>query len=181
MSGARGAAQHGYSGAMSEVPDRRLTAVADEGRHEARDGLRPEAYDAAYGAAVDDATVRVLEQASLWRRLPWMVGGAVSLVLGVIGIFLPLLPTTPFVLLAAFCFARGSARCEAWLVGHPRFGPMIVQWRANRAVPLRAKQMAWGMMAISSIISALVMPVVPWLPAVCCLAVGIWLWRLPTA
>ncbi len=162
MASARGVAARSYSGAMSEVPERSLTAAADE-------------------AAADDATVRVLEQASLWRRLPWMVGGALSLVLGVIGIFLPLLPTTPFVLLAAFCFARGSARCEAWLVGHPRFGPMIVQWRATRAVPLRAKQAAWVMMTISSIISALVMPVVPWLPAVCCLAVGLWLWRLPTA
>ncbi|OWQ88679.1 hypothetical protein CDN99_14360 [Roseateles aquatilis] len=132
-------------------------------------------------AATDDATVRVLAQASLWRRLPWLVGGALALLLGVIGIFLPLLPTTPFVLLAAFCFARGSARCEAWLVGHPRFGPMIVQWRATRAVPLRAKQAAWIMMTISSVVSAWFMPVLPWLPAVCCLAVGLWLWRLPTA
>ncbi|WP_416761930.1 YbaN family protein [Roseateles sp. So40a] len=120
-------------------------------------------------------------EAALWRRVPWLVAGVLSLVLGVIGIFLPLLPTTPFVLLAAFCFARGSARCEAWLLGHPRFGPMVVQWRARRAVPLRAKQMAWGMMTVSSVISWLVMPVVPWLPAVCCLAVGIWLYRLPTA
>ncbi|MBO9686453.1 YbaN family protein [Roseateles chitosanitabidus] len=132
-------------------------------------------------AAADEATVQVLEEAALWRRLPWLIAGGLSLLLGVIGIFLPLLPTTPFVLLAAFCFARGSARCEAWLVGHPRFGPMVVQWRANRAVPLRAKQMAWGMMAVSSAISWAVMPVLPWLPAVCCLAVGVWLWRLPTA
>ncbi|WP_431102496.1 YbaN family protein [Roseateles noduli] len=176
---------------MSEVPERSPARVLDAAAREvvAREVAREVvhevvhevAHDAADDAAADDATVRVLEQASLWRRLPWMVGGALSLVLGVIGIFLPLLPTTPFVLLAAFCFARGSARCEAWLVDHPRFGPMIVQWRATRAVPLRAKQAAWVMMTISSIISALVMPVVPWLPAVCCLAVGLWLWRLPTA
>jgi len=136
---------------------------------------------AAASGATDDATARVLEEAAWWRRLPWLIGGALSLLLGVIGAFLPLLPTTPFVLLAAFCFARGSARCEAWLLGHPRFGPMVVQWRARRAVPLRAKQLAWGMMALSSAISWGVMPVLPWLPAVCCLAVGIWLWRLPTA
>jgi len=138
----------------------------------------PEAVDA---VVADDATTSALEEAALWRRLPWLVGGALSLLLGVIGIFLPLLPTTPFVLLAAFCFARGSARCEAWLLAHPRFGPMVVQWRARRAVPLRAKQLAWGMMALSSAISWAVMPVLPWLPALCCLAVGIWLWRLPTA
>jgi len=110
-----------------------------------------------------------------------MAAGTLSLLLGIIGIALPLLPTTPFVLLAAFCFARGSERCETWLLEHPRFGPMVKQWRATRAVPLRAKQMAWGMMAVSSLISAWVMPVLPWLPALCCLAVGLWMWRLPTA
>lgn len=126
-------------------------------------------------------TPTTVREAALWRRLPWLLGGGLSLLLGVIGIFLPLLPTTPFVLLAAFCFARGSVRYEAWLVAHPRFGPMIRQWRTSRAVPLRAKQAAWTMMAISSIISALIMPRLPWLPALCCAAVGLWLWRLPTA
>lgn len=139
------------------------------------------ACEPAARAAGIEAGARMTKRAALWRRLPWMVAGALSLVLGVIGIFLPLLPTTPFVLLAAFCFARGSARCEAWLLGHPRFGPVIAQWRANRAVPLRAKQAAWVMMTVSSIVSAWVMPVVPWLPAVCCLVVGLWLWKLPTA
>lgn len=116
-----------------------------------------------------------------WRRWPWLLAGGLSLLLGVIGIVLPLLPTTPFVLLAAFCFARGSERCEAWLLNHPRFGPMVRQWRATRAIPLRAKQLAWGMMTVSSLISAWLMPVLPWLPAVCCLCVGVWMWRLPTA
>ena len=115
-----------------------------------------------------------------WRRLPWLIAGALALALGVLGIFLPLLPTTPFVLLAAFCFARGSARCEAWLLGHPRFGPMVRDWRAHRAVPLRAKQAAWVMMSLSSLISALVMTRLRWLPALCCLLVGLWLWTLPT-
>ncbi len=118
---------------------------------------------------------------SVWRRLPWLVAGVISLALGVLGIFLPLLPTTPFVLLAAFCFARGSQRCERWLVTHPRFGPMIAQWRAHRAVPLRAKRAAWLMMTLSSLIAAWTMPTLRWLPALCCLAVGLWLWRLPTA
>ena len=117
----------------------------------------------------------------MWQRLLWLAAGALSLVAGVVGIFLPLLPTTPFVLLAAFCFSRGSTRCERWLVEHPRFGPMVRQWRAQRAIPLRAKQLAWTMMALGSAWAAWVLP--PrwaWLPAVCCAAVALWMWRLPT-
>ncbi|MBB3194332.1 YbaN family protein [Roseateles terrae] len=128
-----------------------------------------------------DGRARPAGPRSHWRRWPWLLAGGLSLLLGVIGIVLPLLPTTPFVLLAAFCFARGSERCEAWLLAHPRFGPMVRQWRATRAIPLRAKQLAWGMMTVSSLISAWLMPVLPWLPALCCLCVGLWMWRLPTA
>ncbi|WP_246312503.1 YbaN family protein [Pseudaquabacterium terrae] len=117
----------------------------------------------------------------LWQRALWLTAGGVSLVTGFIGIFLPLLPTTPFVLLAAFCFARGSARWEAWLLGHPRFGPLVRDWREHRAVPLRAKQLALVMMTIGSVWAAFMLPPrVAWLPAVCCAGVGTWLWRLPT-
>ena len=76
------------------------------------------------------------------------------MVLGLIGIVLPLLPTTPFVLLAAYCFSLGSARYEQWLLSHPRFGPMVRDWRGQHAVPLRAKQLAWVMMAVSSALAA---------------------------
>ena len=117
-----------------------------------------------------------------WQRALWLVAGACSLVLGIVGIFLPLLPTTPFVLLAAFCFSRGSQRCETWLLQHPRFGPMVRDWRANRAVPLRAKQLATLMMAIGSVWAWWVMPPrFAWLPALVCAAVAAWMWRLPTA
>ena len=76
-----------------------------------------------------------------WRvtRFAWQGAGAVCVVLGVIGIPLPLLPTTPFLLLAAFCFARGSQRLHDWLVGHPRFGPPIEHWRRHGAISRRAK------------------------------------------
>ena len=101
---------------------------------------------------------------------------------GVVGIVLPVLPTTPFVLLAAYCFSRGSARYEQWLLAHPRFGPMVRDWRANRAVPLRAKKLALVMMLLSSVVAWWVLPAnVGWLPGAFCTVVAIWLWRLPTA
>ena len=117
----------------------------------------------------------------LWQRLLWLLVGALSLATGIVGIFLPLLPTTPFVLLAAFCLSRGSARCEAWLLNHPRFGPLVRDWRTHHAIPLRAKQLAWTMMAIGSIWAAYVLPARwAWVPASCCAAVAFWMWRLPT-
>ena len=118
----------------------------------------------------------------LWQRAAWTGAGLLAVALGIAGIFLPLLPTTPFVLLAAFCFSRGSRRFEAWLLAHPRFGPMVVDWRARRAVPRRAKQFAWVMMALGCAWAWWVMPEPwRWLPALVCLAVAAWLWQLPDA
>lgn len=125
---------------------------------------------------------RVTARAPAWLRSLWLAAGAVSLVLGFIGIFLPVLPTTPFVLLAAWCFSRGSPRLERWLVEHPRFGGMVRQWRAHRAVPLRAKWLASAMMAISSGLAWWVIPSAwRWAPPLCCAAVAAWLWSLPSA
>jgi len=72
-----------------------------------------------------------------------------SLILAFAGILLPLLPTTPFVLLAAWCAGRGSPAFAAWLDNHQRFGPLLEGWRAQRAVPLSAKVLAPAMMALS--------------------------------
>ena len=116
-----------------------------------------------------------------WARPLWLLAGVLALLTGIVGIFLPLLPTTPFVLLAAASFARGSARWEAWLLGHPRWGPIVRDWRTHRAVPLRAKQLATGMMTASSLWALWALPT-PWcwVPAVCCSAVAAWMWSLPT-
>jgi len=89
-------------------------------------------------------------------RFAWQACGAAALITGIIGIILPLLPTTPFVLLAAFCFARGSERVHDWLLTHPRFGPMIEDWRRNGAISRKAKIMAGAAMAAALLISVLI-------------------------
>ncbi len=72
----------------------------------------------------------------------WFALGSASLGLGIIGIFLPLLPTTPFVLLAAFFFSRSSPAVHDWLLAHRTFGPAIRDWRDNRAISRRGKTAA---------------------------------------
>ncbi|RZA08047.1 MAG: DUF454 domain-containing protein, partial [Proteobacteria bacterium] len=68
-------------------------------------------------------------------RFLYLTIGWISLALGILGIFLPLLPTTPFVLLAGICFAKGSPRMHAWLINHPRLGPPIKDWQERRVIP----------------------------------------------
>lgn len=80
-----------------------------------------------------------------------IIVGCVSLLLGVAGIFLPLLPTTPFVLLTAWCFYQSSETFHNWLVRHPTFAPIINDWQERRAISRRSKVVALGMLMISLI------------------------------
>ena len=79
---------------------------------------------------------------------PWTILGVLFLVVGGVGVVLPLLPTTPFVLLAAGCFAKSSPRMHAWLLRNRTFGPMIVRWEAKRCVSRRVKATALASMAV---------------------------------
>ncbi len=114
-------------------------------------------------------------------RLAWMTLAYVALVIGVIGIVVPGLPTTPFVLLAAFAADRGSPRLHRWLIRHRTFGPMIQSWERERAVSRKAKWLATVMMSVCAVIMYLWGPglrIVGMTVAIMAI-VAIWLWRRP--
>jgi uncharacterized membrane protein YbaN (DUF454 family) len=73
------------------------------------------------------------------KRALYLMAGFILVGLGVLGIFLPLLPTTPLLLLAAACFSRSSERWHQWQLNHRMFGPIIRNWHENRCIPRRAK------------------------------------------
>lgn len=75
-------------------------------------------------------------------RIIWASLGLLCIALGLIGVVLPLLPTVPFLLLAAFFFARSSERLHNWLLTHPKFGPFINDWNSSGAINPRAKRLA---------------------------------------
>ena len=90
--------------------------------------------------------------------------GMLALGLGILGIFLPLLPTTPFVLVAAFFFSKGSKRLHSWLVQHPRFGHYIRDWEAEQVVPLVGKY-ASTLTMVPLVSWAIVTREIPWILA----------------
>lgn len=88
-------------------------------------------------------------------RWIWLTLGGVFLGLGLVGVLLPVLPTTPFLLLAAGCFAKSSPRLHRWLLAHPVFGPPIRNWEENGAISRPAKRLAVGSMVAVVAVSVL--------------------------
>lgn len=84
-----------------------------------------------------------------------IIAGFASLALGIIGIFLPILPTTPFLLLSAFCFYRGSGRLYEKLMNHKVLGPYIRDFREYRAIPLHTKIFSVSLLWITITLSAI--------------------------
>ena len=115
------------------------------------------------------------------RRLLYLSLGLLSLALGGVGIVLPLLPTVPFMLLAALFFAKSSPRLEAWLLEHPGFGPHIRDWRDRRAVSRAGKRGAILAFAASAVVGLVFLPF-PWslAPLAAALIGGTWIARRPT-
>jgi hypothetical protein len=109
--------------------------------------------------------------------------GLAALALGVVGMFLPVLPTTPFLLVAATCFARGSPRLHRRLYQSTTFGPTLREWREHRAIPWRTKRYALVLMGLSIGASAIFV-VEPWWGKAALLALGVavgsWLWHVPS-
>ncbi|MFT5636629.1 MAG: uncharacterized membrane protein YbaN (DUF454 family) [Cognaticolwellia sp.] len=109
------------------------------------------------------------------------IAGIFCVVLAFIGAFLPLLPTTPFLLVAAACFAKSSPRMHKMLIDNKVFGPMIYHWQQSRSIPKRAKVMALSAIFLAVLCSCYVLPTV-WLK-VLVVTLVVWpfvfLWRLP--
>ena len=82
------------------------------------------------------------------RRAGYVALGFAFVALGIIGAFLPVMPTTVFLILAAWSFGRSSPRLEAWMLNHPKFGGVIRDWREHGAVPRRVKYLACSGMAV---------------------------------
>lgn len=87
------------------------------------------------------------------KRFFWLSLGLICVAIGALGLFVPLLPTTSFLLLAAFSFARSSPRLHGWLLNHKVFGPLIRDWQMHRAIGTRAKVMCLTSMLAIVLIS----------------------------
>jgi uncharacterized membrane protein YbaN (DUF454 family) len=113
----------------------------------------------------------------------FLAAGTLALVLGLLGIFLPLLPTTPFVLLAAACYARGSRRFYDWLLAQRTFGPIVYEWQQHRSIPFKTKITAIVLMSLT-LAASIVFFVKPlWLKAALAVMGGglaVWLYRMPS-
>lgn len=114
-------------------------------------------------------------------RIGYLLLGLLSLLLGAVGAFVPLLPTVPFVILAAFCFARSSPRLEQWLLTHKRFGPHLVAWRSRGAISAAGKRAAIIAFAASAG-AGLALLSIPWslLPLAAALIGGSWILTRPS-
>lgn len=113
----------------------------------------------------------------------WAALGLMALGLGTIGIVTPLLPTVPFLLLAAFCFARSSERLHNWLLSHPVLGPPIEDWNRSGAIARRTKGLASAsMLAVFAISILLGLPLlILGIQGLVLCAVAVFIWSRPEA
>ncbi len=116
-------------------------------------------------------------------RVALVALGFVFVGVGIAGLVLPVLPATPFFLLAAACFARGSARFYNWLLNHRVVGPTVREWQLHRSIPYRTKLWAIALMSGTLAISTIFFVedlLLQALLAALGLLLAIWLWRVPS-
>lgn len=119
----------------------------------------------------------------LWLRWLLIVAGMIALAMGLLGVVLPGLPTTPFILLAGGCFVRASPALHGWLLESRWAGPMLRDWSEHRSLPKRTKRIALATMAISISASVWILQDNRHLQIIVLVAalIGAWVvWRIPT-
>ena len=139
----------------------------------------PDQVNKEINEAQESGSVRMHD--SRFMRSLYLAGGFAALVLAVAGAVLPILPTTPFLLLAAACFARSSKRFHDKLLGNRIAGPIIREWTAHRSIRREVKRWVYVLMAVSFGSSILVMPGL-WLQvmlAVLGIVLTFFIWRIP--
>lgn len=109
----------------------------------------------------------------------WKLAAASAFALGIVGVFVPGLPTVPFMILAAWAASKGWPKFEAWLLNHAHYGHHIRSWRDKRAIPKRAKIYATAMMLVSTLL-LIAAELNPWALTVILMVMAgtlIWMWR----
>ncbi len=116
-----------------------------------------------------------------FKRGFYLICGLCSLALGLLGIPIPMLPTVPFILLAAFCFARSSDRLHNWLMTHPWFSEALNDWTQKKGIRKGVKKKIYVVSGLSFAVSIAVMPLIWVKVMLICFAIGLGLLlkRLP--
>ncbi|WP_319825199.1 YbaN family protein [Thalassovita sp.] len=116
-------------------------------------------------------------------RYIWFTLGLISLAIGFAGVVLPLVPTVPMMILAAFFFARSSERLHGWLIEHPTFGPSIQDWQERGAISAKGKRIATLSIAVVFLFSVLLglKPTILLIQAATLGAVLLFIWSRPNS
>jgi uncharacterized protein len=119
-----------------------------------------------------------VEHGSSAVRALLLIAGGIAFLVGMVGIFLPLLPATPPLILAAACFARAHRPFHQWMLGNQLIGPLLREWHTHRSIPYRTKMVAIVTMLVS--FGSSIVLVVKALLAVFAVGLAAWMYRIPS-